>query len=151
MSSGLRTIVARPAQYTACRSSRPTASSASANVTTFPSGTAIPTPRTIRANAGANRAPAAFFSDRGGVCAPESEKNGLGGSGSTLHRGADEFADADGPHPFLILAVLEHRSQRGLDGVLVEVGAAERGQRHGPVDGLGHSGRLVQLEPAHPL
>src|SRR3954453_11553908 len=109
MSSGLRTIVARPAQYTACRSSRPTASSASANVTTFPSGTAIPTPRTIRAKEAAIRVPA---------------------SGPTLHRGADEFADADGPHPFLILAVLQHRSQCGLDRVLVEVGSAERGQRH---------------------
>src|SRR3954453_9540606 len=129
MSSGLRTIVARPAQYTACRSSRPTASSASANVTTFPSGTAMPTPRTIRANAGASRAPAAFFSDFPTSSVRKSEKNGLGGSGATLHRGADEFAAADRPHPFLILAVLEHRSQRGLDGVLVEVGTAERGQR----------------------
>src|SRR5437763_3417042 len=111
----------------------------------------MPTPRSTRAKAGANLAPAPpFFSDSGPVSAPGSAKNGPvagdGGSGATLHRGADELADARGPHPLLVLPVLEDRPERRLHRALVEVGAAQGGEGHGPVDGLRHPRRLVQLE-----
>src|SRR2546429_4691262 len=68
-----------------------------------------------------------------------------------LDGGTNQLADAVGPDPLLILAVLENGPQRHVDGPLVERRAPERGQSHGPVDRLGHARRLVQLEAPHPL
>src|SRR5207247_10837369 len=51
----------------------------------------------------------------------------------------------------LVLAVLEHRAQRDVDGMLVEVDTTEGGESFRPIDGLGHARRLVELERAQAL
>src|SRR5437763_6379212 len=128
MSSGLRTSVVRPAQYTPARSPIPTAASASAKVTTVPSGTVRPLLRRTRAKATATRSTA-----------------DAGSASATQHGLTDEVAHAAGPYPFLVLAVLEHRAEGDVDGVLVELHASQGGESGGPVDGLGHPRRLVEL------
>src|SRR5437879_3930233 len=110
MSSGLRTSTARPAQYTADRSSSPTTPRASAKVTTLPSATGNPAPRNTRAKAAANRSPLSPLAEPAvKVVAPAAAFTGgslWGTSGATLHRGADQLAHPGRPHPFLVLAVL---------------------------------------------
>src|SRR5438270_9203918 len=72
-------------------------------------------------------------------------------SGPPLQRRPDEIADAGGPDPVLVLLVLEHRPQREVDGALVDVAPAQRGQGGRPVDRLGHPGRLVEVHAAQLL
>ena len=52
---------------------------------------------------------------------------------------------------FLVLAVLEDRAERRLDGPFVDLRDTERGEGLRPVDGLGDAGRLVELEVAQRL
>src|SRR6478736_3657598 len=142
MSSGRLTNVARPAQYTDARVDTPTAPSASPNRMVVPTGTSSPAPRRTRANPTANRS-----------------MSGRSMSGTALRRlcrcpfrrAADELLDAGGAGALLVFAVLEDGAQGDLDGALVDGGASERGQRVGPVDGLGDARRLVELEVAHGL
>src|SRR3954463_349872 len=126
MSSGLRTSVVRPAQYTPSRPASPTASSASANVTTVPTGIVRPRLRSTRANATA-------------ISTDDSDESAAGGPSGTGHGLAHEVAYPRCPHALLILAVLEHRAQGDVDGVLVQLQAAEGGEGGRPVDRLGHS------------
>src|SRR3954471_955310 len=58
---------------------------------------------------------------------------------------ADQVAQARRPYPLLVLAVLEHGAEGDVDGVLVQLGPPQSGQRRRPVDGLGHPRRLVEL------
>src|SRR4051812_41221304 len=109
----------------------PTASRASAKVTTVPTGMVRPLVRRTRANATATRSTAA--------------------SSATQDRLAHQVAHSGRPNPLLVLAVLEHRAERGIDSALVELGATEHGQRGGPVDRLGDARRLVQLHVAELL
>src|SRR5580704_19349090 len=44
-----------------------------------------------------------------------------------------------------VLVILEHRPERGLDQRRVELAAAQRGKRLGPVDRLGHAGLLDEV------
>src|SRR6185369_3893156 len=104
----------------------PTASRASAKVTTVPSGMVRPRLRSSRAKATATRS-----------------TDGAGALSGTEHGLAHEVAHARRPHPLLVLAVLEDRAERDVDRVLVELEPAEGGEGGGPVDRLGHPGRLV--------
>src|SRR6516164_8697759 len=52
------------------------------------------------------------------------------------------------PHELKVLVVLEHGAKRRLHQLGVQFGPAERGKRLRPVDRLGNSGRLVQVEAA---
>src|ERR1700756_1751279 len=54
-------------------------------------------------------------------------------------------------HQLEVFVVLEHRPERRLDQVGVQLALAQRGQRLCPVDRLGDAGRLVQVEPAKAL
>src|SRR5437879_2909123 len=136
MSSGRPMSVVRPAQYTGPDRSTPVRARARAKVTARPTGTSTPAPRRTRANATAIR------STLGGVSIA---------SGTAANGRADDVSHAVGAHPLLVLAVLEQRAQRDLDRPLVEARPAEGGQRHRPVDRLGHPGRLVELERPHRL
>src|SRR5690242_8283172 len=49
-----------------------------------------------------------------------------------------------------VLVVLEHRAERLLDHLRVELLPAERGERARPVDRLGDARRLREVEPAEP-
>ena len=69
----------------------------------------------------------------------------------SFRRAADELLDAGGAGALLVFAVLEDGAEGDLDRALVDGGAAERGERVGPVDGLGDARRLVELEVAHGL
>ena len=55
-----------------------------------------------------------------------------------------ERVEPTGPDPGLVLPVLEHRTERVVDGLDVELLGAEHLERHRPVDGLGDTRRLVQ-------
>src|SRR5918994_6513586 len=55
------------------------------------------------------------------------------------------------PHRGKVLVVLQHRAERLLDRLRVEILMSERGKRPRPVDRLRDAGRLRELEPAHPL
>src|SRR2546423_2229230 len=145
MSSGRPRRVVRPAQYTGPERSTPVRARAWAKVTARPTGTSRPAPRRSRAKATAIRSASASGPPGGSGACPRKR------SGTAADGGADDVGHAVGPHPFLVLAVLEQRPQRDLDGVLVERGAAQGGQRVGPVDGLGHARRLVELEGPHGL
>src|SRR4051812_43517516 len=104
MSSGRRTRVARPAQYTPARSVSPTAPNASVKASTLPRGTISPAPRSTLANATAIRpgwSPTPF------------------GSGP-VEWGPHQLADAVSPDPFLILAVFENGAQGDVDGAFVQ-------------------------------
>ena len=63
-------------------------------------------------------------------------------------RGVDELRERLVAHGLDVLAVLEHRAERLLDDVGVDLLAAERVERHRPVDRLGDPGRLRQVEAA---
>src|SRR3954452_13403515 len=121
MSSGRRTSVARRAQYTDSVRPIPTAAGASTYAVTEPTGTSRPAVRKARAK-------------------PTLVSVGVSDVMS------DQSCQARGAHPFLVLAVLHHRPQGGIGRRLVEVSAAQRGQRLGPVDGLGDAGRLEQFQ-----
>src|SRR3954447_13757848 len=97
-------------------------------MTTLPMGTATSAFRSRRVNATAMRLTSMGWS-------------------ATRHRLADELTQARRPHPLLVLAVLEDGAEGDVNGVLVELGSAEGGQGRGPVDGLGHARRLVELHP----
>src|SRR5215213_8920845 len=136
MSSGRLRSVVRPAQYTDSRVDMPTAPSASANSTVVPTGTSRPAPRSTRAKPTASRS--------------------TSGSGTALRRrsfrrGAHELLDPRRPSALLVFAVLQDGAERDLDRALIDRRASERGQRVGPVDGLGDARRLVELELSHPL
>src|SRR5947208_9365342 len=135
MSSGRPSSVVRPAQYTGPERSTPVRASASAKVTARPTGTSTPEPRSTRAKATAIRSASAGAA---GSLRPR--------SGTALDGRADDVGHAVAPHPLLVFPVLEQRAERHFDGVLVEGGAAKGAQRHGPVDGLGHARRPVQLK-----
>ena len=60
----------------------------------------------------------------------------------------DEPREGLVPHRLDVLAVLEHRAERLLDDVGVDLLAAERVERHRPVDRLCHARRLGEVEPA---
>src|SRR5688500_15597922 len=107
----------------------PTWPSASTKVTTSPVATGTPKRRSVVAKAAAIRST----------------------SPGTGDPGLDQRRDAGTAHPLLVLAVLEHRAEGGVDPAFVELGLAERRQCLGPVDDLGHAGRLEQLEAPHPL
>src|SRR5689334_18125291 len=133
MSSGFRTIVARPAQYTDCRLFSPTVPSASAKVSTVPIGTVIPTPRTTDANA-AGRPPDSASEPAVELVVPATIGTGgssgvgswgVGSSGATLDGRPHQLADAGRPHALLVLAVLEHGAEGRLDGVLVQLRPAQ--------------------------
>src|SRR6185295_9424471 len=128
MSSGRPSSVVRPDQYTGPERSTPVRVRASAKVTARPTGTSTPAPRSTRAKATAIRS----ARDPGGW-PPD------GSSGTAEQRRADHVGEALRAHAFLVFPVLEQRPERHLDGVLVEAGAAEGGQGHGPVDGFGHT------------
>src|SRR4051812_44860674 len=123
--SGPVNSVARPDQYTPSRDVSPTAARAVANASVAPTGTSRPSPRNTAANATATRS------------AP--------GSGMA-RRGLDQCHQAVRPYPLLVFAVLHDRPERGGNRLLVESRPAECGERLGPVDGFGHTGRLVQLQ-----
>src|SRR2546423_5009113 len=95
MSSGRWIRVARPAQYTALRSVRPTAPSASVNVRTLSSETRAPAPRSTRPNAVAN--------------------DGASANGAApLERLAHQLVQTGLAYPLLVLPVLQHRAERGV-------------------------------------
>src|SRR5688500_10022855 len=96
MSSGRRTSVARPAQYTPSGWSMPTAAKDSAYTTVAPVGTRSPAPRSTRTNATAIRSGDATR------C-----------SGATAEDLLDEGVDALGAEALLVLAVLDHGAERG--------------------------------------
>src|SRR5579859_7014719 len=127
MSSGRRTSVARPAQYTEARRSTPTRPRELAKVATHPTGTSSPAPRRTRENATAIRSTPVSW------------------SGTALHRGPNQLADAHRSQALLVLPVFQNRSQREVDRVLVEFTPAERGERRCPVNGLRDAGRFVQV------
>src|SRR5918998_1125997 len=101
MSSGRPRSVVRPAQYTGPERSTPVSVSAWANVTARPTGTSTPEPRRTRAKATAIRSVSGAA------------------SGTALDGGPDDVGHAVAPHPLLVLAVLEQRAERDLDGALV--------------------------------
>src|SRR5688500_3237773 len=105
----------------------PTHPRASTKVRTSPVDTGTPTRRSVAANAVAMR------------------------STGTGDRRVHQTGEPLGAHPLLVLAVLQHRPQRGLDPPLGELGLPEGGERLRPVDDLGDAGRLEQLEATHPL
>ena len=63
-------------------------------------------------------------------------------------RGVDEPRERLVAHRLDVLAVLEHRAERLLDDLGVDLLAAERVERLRPVDRLGDPGRLREVEPA---
>src|SRR5262249_50735344 len=128
-SSGRRTNVACPAQYTASRVSTPTAASASANTRVDPTGTSRPARRRSRENPTAARS-----------------RVGASDSGTAFEGHVDDLFEAGVPRPLLVLAVLQDRSQREVDVMLVELRTAQRQQRLRPVDRLGDTGRLVEVQ-----
>src|SRR5215211_5770536 len=132
MSSGRCTSVARPAQYTPARASRPTVPSASVNVSTLSTGAATPAPRRTRPKAVARAAASA---------------NGA----APLEGVAHEVGDPGLAHPLLILAVLEDGAEGGRHRAFAQLLAAQDGQRCGPVDRLGHARRLVEPHPPQRL
>src|SRR6476661_1194617 len=142
MSSGRLRRVVRPAQYTESRVDTPTAPSASANRIVVPTGTSSPAPRSTRANPTARRSPL--------------NESSTSTSGTALGRGAfrgatDQLLDPCRLRALLVLAVLQDGAEGDLDRALVDVRASQCGERVGPVDGLGHTGRLVQVELTHPF
>ena len=126
MSSGRRTSVARPAQYTGARRSTPS----------DPEGLGEGGDRPTRhVQAGAAQQPGE--GDRHAVHARHRAR--LGGragatpaSGTPLDGRPDHLADARRPQPLLVLAVLEDGAEGDVDGVLVELGPPERGQGRRP-------------------
>src|SRR5216683_3142859 len=137
MSSGRRTSVALPAQYTDERRSMPTAPRALANVVTHPNGTSRPAPRRSRLNATVMRSTP--------VRPPEPT------SRTPKHGRADQLADTRSPQPLLVLPIFQNRSEGDVDRRLVRFGPTEGGQRRGPVDRFRHAGRLVKVHRAHAL
>src|SRR5579859_296415 len=122
----------------------PTAPRAPANAATLPTGTSRPVPRNMRAKATAIRStPVNGPPTASGP--PATGPSGTDPSATTQQSGADQLAHSRRSEPLLVLPVLEHGPERHLDGVLVEVGAAQGGQRGRPVDGLRDPGRFVQL------
>src|SRR5580704_10573993 len=127
MSSGRRTSVVRPAQYTGDRLSTPRTPRASAKVVTDPNATSKPAPRSKRAKATAMRStPVTGAWSGAGWLMPA--------SGAPLDDRPDHLGDARGPEALLILPVLEDGTEGDVDGVLIEVGPAESGQGGRPVD-----------------
>src|SRR5215218_4067078 len=103
MSSGRRTSVARPDQYTPSRSCMPTTPRASTNAATDDIGTRSPSARRPVAKATA-RWPA---------------------SAGTVHRVLDELGDPEGAHPLGVLPVLAHGAEGRLGGGRVQLRLAE--------------------------
>src|SRR5262245_7109737 len=117
------TNVDRPAQYRSSRSVGSTRASAAPNVMTSPEPTARPAPRSRSAKAT-----------------------------STLTRGAWSATRRNpvqiGPHQLEVVALLHHGAECVVYRAGVQVGRAEHLERAYPVDGLGDTGWLRQLEPA---
>src|SRR6188768_785980 len=67
---------------------------------------------------------------------------------AVLEGALDDVGEAVLGDPLVILAVLEHRAERGRHRALVELADAETSEGRGPVDGLGDTGRLVQVQLA---
>src|SRR4051812_4342587 len=126
MSSTRWMSVARPAQYAASGRPMSSSASASANDWTAEPGTSRPRRRSSRAKA-----------------------TGVSASAGTGR--LDQLVDAERAEALRVLAVLDDRAQRGVDGRVVELGPPERRQRADPVDGLGDAGRLVQAQLPHAL
>src|ERR1700722_5566445 len=120
MSSGRRTRVARPAQYTALRAVTPTCPRAWAYRTAQPVGTSRPAPRRTRTN------PVTIRS--GGVSGVSATGASEPGSGTPDHRRLDQVVQAGFAHPGLILVVLEDRAEGEVEAALVDLGPAEGGQ-----------------------
>ena len=62
----------------------------------------------------------------------------------------DEAGERLVPNGLDVLAVLEHRAERLLDDLRVDLFPAERGERLRPVDRLRDARRLREVEPAQP-
>src|SRR5690242_13386165 len=60
----------------------------------------------------------------------------------------DERGERVVAHRLEVLVVFQHRAERLLDDLGVQLVAAERGECLRPVDRLGDAGRLCQIEPA---
>src|SRR4051794_9040159 len=118
MSSGRRSSVARPAQYTESRVETPTAPSASANRMVVPTGTSTPAPRSTRAKPTANRSTSTSLRVPVPVPVPVS----VSVSGTALRCGPDQLLDARGLRALLVFAVLEDGAEGDLDRTLVDGG-----------------------------
>src|SRR6476659_9477942 len=120
MSSGRRTSVARPAQYTDSRRSTPTAARACANTRVLPTGTSSPDARRRRAK------PTAARSSPGASASTTR-------SGTPLQRGVHELVEAVRARALLVFAVLQDGAERDVDGVLVDRDRTQRREGLGPV------------------
>src|SRR5205823_1640861 len=120
MSSGRRTNVVRPAQYTDS-----TAPNASMKAATESTGTSSAAARRARAK-------------------PTASSGVIVISNVTV----DHRLQARGAHPLLVLAVLHDGTEGGVGRRHVELRSPQRRERLRPVDRLGHAGRLEQLQLA---
>src|SRR5438034_11108807 len=59
----------------------------------------------------------------------------------------EQFGERDVADALQVLVVLEHRTERRLDDIGIELAAAEGREGLGPVDRLGDARRLLQVEP----
>src|SRR5262245_9033083 len=112
----------------------PTAASASPNAIVLPIGISSPAPRRSRAKPTACR-----------VRSPGTVRS-VAASGTALHCGMDELAEPVRARSFLVFAVLQDRAECDVDRVLVDLGVSQRGERVRPVDRLGNTRWLVQLQ-----
>src|SRR5215212_8853212 len=137
MSSGREVSVILPDQYTSPRRAGSISSTARANSTSLSVPTRRPAPLSTRPKA----------------TVASSIWGALISSGISLRPAhpADERGQAGVRRPLLVLAVLEDGAQRRLDEMLVELPRAEGDQSLGPVEGLGHARRLVEVHRAHLL
>src|SRR6476646_8504328 len=125
MSSRRETSVCRSVQYTSSWRLSSTASRPFSASATRPGPTSSPASRSTRPNVT--------------MC----ETTPLPGTGA-----GDEPRERLVANREQILVVLEHRAERRLHVVDVDLALAERGQRLRPVDRLGHAVRLLQIELA---
>src|SRR5439155_16279487 len=123
MSSRRDTSVCRSVQYTSSWRASSTASSPFSASATRPGPTSSPASRSTRPNV------------------TMWETTALAGTGAGDEPGERLVADRE-----QILVVLEHRAERRLDVLDVELLPAERRERLRPVDRLGETRRLLQVE-----
>src|SRR5207237_7991628 len=120
LSSGRCTSVVLPAQYTASRSSSPTASSASTYAVIEPVGTSMPAPRNTRANATGTAVTAGIRRE-----SRQLHAHALGtGAGVAQKR-----VEAHGADALLVLAVLHHGAERGVHRRGIALADADAGRR----------------------
>src|SRR5215218_1842322 len=136
MSSGREVSVILPDQYTSSRREGSISSTARANSTNRSVPTRRPAPLSTRPKATAASSIGGAFISPSGI--------------SPAHP-ADERGESGVGGPLLVFAVLEDGAQGRLDELLVEFPRAEGDERLGPVEGLGHARRLVEVHRAHLL